>query len=744
VIHVPFQGVLEITAVNLSKQLSFRQHGSRLGLLPMLVLFVLLISVTVFAPQRLLAQDSAESSAANPDAKSMGQFVESVAKTKLSTLVNDAIKRRLHPSQFYLEVTTQANAAKIDALIQGWGKDNLSLLRNEIKSYDYFELRDLLRTATIAVRYSSQIKEDEWAVMETELQSLLARAEGTQIEQFEASQVDVTPELSEKVMLLKAQKEREQLEQEYKLKNSLEETRSQLRQRELQREYDLKKGQNELEKSALENELQTERQKRFELADLLSKDFNVKEYLLKQYPVLANYAALGSGLGAFIVVALLILGLFIVMASGTLGRQLKSGVHEVALALKGENKNEHESDRAKQLKADREARKTDEERNADNAVEFDNKPELKDAADKLRAQVERDIQTTAVVMSKVVEEEKYGEVIAIFDILGADLARAVFRQMTSTARKRLQRAFYTGQIKRPSTSALFNRINELRAMLASTDVMMSEVQDKEFAQIVLAYPDEEIAKALTDVPLDESVSLLSRLPPERMLSIIRSLPQSKAGDARSSLGKIVRKGVEASLESIRVFTGSIMNEARLRFEENKKFLQGVIDVASESEAESIISGLRFDPKLLLEVIGVRASIDDLWAQSVETIESLFSGLELECIVALLQSAPEDKSTEVSASFPARKRALASDIKDNIIGDKDYAATLEVKIAPERKRILGRLSEMGKAGTVILPSYEKLKAQVARQEELEKEGNSYEDSLQESGIENGAELDQVPA
>jgi hypothetical protein len=728
----------------LSKPPVFTPRFSSPGMLFILFLCASLIVAQVLSPSLALAQDSTESTAANPEAKSIGQFVEAVAKTKLINLLNDAIKRRLHPSQFYIEVTPQADGAKINALIQGWGNDNLSLLRNEIKSYEYFEVRELLRNATIAVRYSSQIKEDEWTVMETELQSLLARAEGTQIEQFEATQVEVTPDLSEKVMLLKAQKEREQLDQEYKLKNSLEETRSQLRQRELQREYDLKKGQNELEKSALENELQTERQKRFELADLLSKDFNVKEYLLKQYPVLANYAALGSGLGAFIVVALLILGLFIVMASGTLGRQLKSGVHEVALALKGENKNEQESDRAKQLKADNAAKKSEEELNSDNAVEFDSKPELRDAADKLRAQVERDIQTTAVVMSKVVEEEKFGEVIAIFDILGADLARSVFRQMTSTARKRLQRAFYTGQIKRPSTSALFNRINELRAMLASTDVMMSEVQDKEFAQIVLAYPDEEIAKALTEVPLDESVSLLSRLPPERMLSIIRSLPQAKAGDARSSLGKIVRKGVEASLESIRLFTGSIMNEARLRFEENKRFLQGVIDVASEAEAEGIISGLRFDPKLLLEVIGVRASIEDLWAQSVETIESLFSGLELEFMVALLQSAPEEKSAEVSSSFPARKRALASDIKDNILGDKDYAAALEGKIAPERKRILVRLSEMGKAGTVILPSYEKLKAQVARQEELEKEGMSYEESMQEGGIATGVGLDRVPA
>lgn len=709
-----------------------------------LLCFASLVTGSLLLNERAFAQDSASAASENPETKTIGQFVESIAKNRLGALINDSIKRRLHPSQFYLEITPQADPAKIDALIKGWGNDNLSLLRSEIKSYEYFEIRELLRTATIAVQYSSEIKEDEWAVMESELQSMLARTEGSQIEQIEASAAKLSPDISERLMLQKAQKEKEQLENEYKLKNTLEENQSQLRQRELQREYDLKKGLNESEKSALQNELQSERQKRFELADLISKDFNVKEYLLKQYPVLAHFAALGSGLGAFVVLALLVLGLFIVMASGTLGRHLKSGVHEVALALKGENKNEGESERAKQLKAHGEGQKSDEELNADNAVEFDNKPQLKEAADKLRAQVERDVQTTAVVLSKVVEEEKYGEVIAIFDILGPDLARSVFRQMTATAKKRLQRAFYTGQIKRPTSAALFNRINELRAMLASTDVMMSEVQDKEFAQIVLAYPDEEIAAALADVPVDDSVSLISRLPAERMLSIIRSLPQGAADTARSNLGKIVRKGVEASLESIRLFTGSIMNEGRLRFEENKKFLQGVIEVASEVEAEGIISGLRFDPKLLLEVIGIRASLEDLWAQSVETIESLFSGLELEDIVALLRSAPEEKSNEVKNSFPSRKRALADDINDNISSDKSFAAALDEKIAPERKRILARLSELGKEGSVLLPSYERLKAEVAKQSELEKDGKSYEDYIA-AGFESASgSVEQVSA
>jgi hypothetical protein len=664
-----------------------------------------------------------------PENQSLELLVESLSKSKLHTIINETLKRRLHASQFYLEVTTDADPARINELVAAWGFDNVSLLRQELRGNDYFEMRTLLSSASVIVRYSDRIAAVEWEIVEGELNSILSKGEGEVFEQIDATSNRLTPDLSENLMLLRAKQEREQLEQEYKLQTDLEEKRSQLREKETQKKYDLKKQLSETEKSALENELQSERQKRFEMADVMSKDLNVREYIVRNFPLLTRFAAVGSGLGAFIVIALIALGVFLIIASSSLGRHLKSGVHEVAIALKG--KNENESERAQALKADKESGRSDEELESDNGVAFDHKPQLKEAADKLRAQVERDFQTTAVVLSKVVEEEKYGEVIAIFDILGPDLARSVFRNMTSTARKRLQRAFYTGQIKRPTPAALFNRINELRAMLASTDVMMSEVQDKEFAQIVLAYPDEEIATALLEVPVDDSVSLLSRLPPERMLSIIRSLPQVRAEEARSRLGKIVHRGVDASLESIRCFTGSIMNEGRLRFEESKKFLQGVIEVASDTEAENIISGLRFDPKLLMEVIGIRASIDDLWAQSIETIEELFSGLELDPVITILQSAPPEKRSEITATFPPRKQALARDIIENIASNPRYGAELEAKFAGERKNLLGQLSEMAKAGSVLLPSYERLKAEVATQQELEKEGVSYEDYIRES-------------
>jgi hypothetical protein len=659
-------------------------------------------------------------------AQNLTLFIETQARQKLSALINSVVSKRLHPSKFAVEVTPEADSTKVATISRGWGEDNTALLRGELRRYDYYDLRDLLGTVTIRLRYTDTITPSEWQIIEDELRAMLARG-GDVFEQIESSADKMSPDLSESLILLRAREQRQQLEEEYRLKTTLEEARSQLRQRELQREFELRRELNDQEKAALQSELQNERQKRFELADVLAKDFNINDYLVRQFPVLSRFAAVGSGVGALAIIGLLVLGLLLIVAAGTLGKHLKTGVHEIALALKGDSKSESDLKALGGQKGPLAG--AEEKQEPDSVLEFEHKPQLKEAAEKLRSQVERDTQTTAVVLSKVAEEEKFGEVIAIFDILGPDLARVVFNQFTSMAKKSLQRAFYESDIKRPNISALFNRINELRAMLATTDVMMADESDKEFAQIILAYPDSEIASALVKIPILEAVSLLSRLPAERMLSIIRSFPIEVAEAARAGLGRTIRKGIDASIGSIQSFVGSIMDEARLRFEENKRFLKGVIDVASEEEAEAIISGMNFDPRLLLEVIGIRATMEDLWAQSVETIETLFSGLELESVVGVLSAAPEAKQNEVIASFPERKQLLSRDIMDNLSSNADYNEKIKKKVEPERKKILAKLGDLAKAGSVVLPSYERLKAEVARQEELEKEGKNYEDHLE---------------
>jgi hypothetical protein len=698
-----------------------------LGRLRPWLVSVVCLAMTLLPPSHAaLAQEASDATqqAAAVDPGALVDHVETLANQKLRVLTQELLARRVHPTQFYLEITSQSDPEKLSSLLRSWGQDNLMLLKEELRRSDYFQLRELLSSATVSVRYSNKMSSDEWDIVETELRSYFAKREGNAVEQFDAEPSRLAPDMSEALVEQRARLEREKMEQEYKLKNSLEESKSQLRQREIQREADLKKELTEFEKSALSDELTNERKRRFEMADVFDKDFNPKEYILRHVPLLSRIAALGSGLGLFFVVALAVLGMLLIIASSNLGRHLSRGAFELAIALKGESKGE--SDRAKELAKDQAGQ--GDELNKDSGVEFDYKPQFKEAAEKLRSQVERDIDTTAVVLSKVIEEEKYGEVIAIFDILGPDLARTVFSKMTSSSKRSLQRAFYTGQIKRPSLASLFNRVNELRAMLASTDVMMSDASDKGFAQIILAYPDVEIASALANVSVDESVSLLSRLPPERMLAIIRNLPSSLAEQARQRLGRVVRRGIEASMDTVRVFTGAIMDEARLRFEENKRFLQGVIQVSNEQEAEHIIAGLSFDPKLLLEVIGIRATLDDMWAQPVDVIETLMLGLELESIVALIHSAPESVFGSIVSTFTPRKQALASDILDNMKADARYAAELSESVQPVRKNLLAKLSTMAKDGAVTLPSYERLKAEVAKQTELEQRGESYEDHL----------------
>ena len=69
--------------------------------------------------------------------------------------------------------------------------------------------------------------------------------------------------------------------------------------------------------------------------------------------------------------------------------------------------------------------------------------------------------------------------------------------------------------------------------------------------------------------------------------------------------------------------------------------------------------------------------------------------------------------------------MCRDILDNLKSNAEYLEKVQKQVAPERKKILAKLADLAKAGTVVLPSYERLKAEVARQEELESKGESYE-------------------
>jgi hypothetical protein len=141
----------------------------------------------------------------------------------------------------------------------------------------------------------------------------------------------------------------------------------------------------------------------------------------------------------------------------------------------------------------------------------------------------------------------------------------------------------------------------------------------------------------------------------------------------------------------------------------------LVSAADQGEIELISRGLEFNARLLLEVIGVRATVEDLWAQPISVLENLFALLELESGTAVLFAAPEDVRTGVLKLFPERKRILTEDALDNMAKDDAYRENLLKGVPASIKVLLGKLSEMASSGIVVLPSRERLMALAEEQE-----------------------------
>ena len=238
---------------------------------------------------------------------------------------------------------------------------------------------------------------------------------------------------------------------------------------------------------------------------------NINERIIKEQPILTRLLATGAGIGSLFFFALLVLGVFLILGLKFLGRSILHGTTEVARAMRA---GPEQMPLPKQVEPFSDTKHDEPEvEREDLLVEFDSKPQFKEAADQLRTQVVRDIKTSGAVMSKMVEQEKYGEVVAIFDLLGPDLSQEVFAEFSPFARRLLQRAYFTGAIKRVRASTLFNRVNEIRSMLATTDVLLRDENDKQFAQVMLSYSDDDVARAIDGLAADQAGAMMTILPP---------------------------------------------------------------------------------------------------------------------------------------------------------------------------------------------------------------------------------------
>ncbi|MEY4066435.1 MAG: hypothetical protein RIR26_2643 [Pseudomonadota bacterium] len=660
-----------------------------------------------------LAQDapSAESAQTQKDdgaerkklEKKLEAAIQRRVKETLEQRVDDFMSRRIERTGYTIGIESTVDRKRLESLTKSLAVNEIPDFIASVVRKDYEALRPYLKNARISLGIADYLSEAEWEPVVNTLQAQFD-ASGDNIETVESTPVSMPLPLQERVIKTQAQEELKRLEREYELKK-------------VDRDYEfenIKKMQDEKERR-LEVELQKERKEKDELSKQLLNDENLSERMVKEKPLLTRLLATGAGIGSVLFFALLAFGIFVILGLRFLGSSIFKGTNEVARALRA---GPEQLPASKQVNPfSDEAGEEGESEKEDLLLEFEGKPQFKEAAEQLRGQVMRDMKTAAAVLSKVVEQEKYGEVIAIFDLLGPEISQKVFALFSPYSRRLLQRAYFTGAIKRVKASTLFNRVNEFRTMLATTDVLMKDGNDKQFAQVMLSYSDEEVAKAIYGLAPDQAAAMMTILPPDRMLRIIRKMEQSFGKNVLNTLGQIVHLGKRITDEVLETFTRNIQDEKKMKFEEDKRYLQSVLTTAEQDEFEVIAAGLEFNARLLLEVIGVRATVEDMWAQPMEVLEGLFSLLELEPLCAVLYTSPDEIRYGVMRLFPERKRILSEDALDNLKKDEKYREQLLKTIPVSQKVLLQKLGEMASSGLVSLPSRVRLLA-LAEEQELQ--------------------------
>ena len=674
-----------------------------------MILFVSSIARGQSEPSSLAPQTKAntatESSSVPPSVlKEFESIIERRAKNLLTEKTNALLSQRLSRSSFNVSLALALNKAKLKDWLHAFGESDFQTLKSEIGSRDYEGIRSFLQSADIDIGFSNRISEVEWAPILDSVKNAFDGGSGS-VESVSGNSIALPLSPEERAIQLQMEEAKKNLERSFQLRKEELSYEKQL-------EVEKAKKIQDIREEELKAELKIEKEKRESIINQFVNDQNIKEKVVKDWPVLSRFIVSGLGIGLTLLFAAALMGLLIFFAIRSFGSSLMLSYEGIADALK---EGKETTLIPKNLDPFTESGPDAEEKRQDTLIEFDTKPELKEAAEQLRVQVTRDLFTTAAVLSKVVEQEKFGEVVGVFDILGPDLSQKIFDEFTSSAKRGLQRAFFNGEIKRVPPASLFNRINELRTMLSTTDVLMRDKSDKTFAQIALSYSDEEISKGLNEISIENAAEILTIFPPDRMFKILRRMHLETSKGILEKIGLSIHRGAKISSDVIDRFASGLFDETKMRYEEHKRYFRSLIANAEEEEVETISRGLEFHPKLLLDVIGIRATIDDLWAQNTEHLDRLLSLVELEPSAFLLSHAPEQVRNNILQTYPERKRLLTLDALSNFESDKELRAQVEKTFIPTRRTVLDQLSQMAKQGLVQLPSYERLLKMVSDQE-----------------------------
>jgi hypothetical protein len=340
-----------------------------------LVAIVLAVSASAIARAQSGSSNTTSAAIAQQQKRikqSAENFIEQRSKSELLKTSEEFVGRRLEKGYYLLGTEVSVNRKKVNDWIDGFEGADLGTTLAAIRAMDYASLREFLTDATVNLDISNRLSKGEWQPVASAFDAYLQSQSGG-IETLNVNQKDMPPPAFERAIELQAAQQKKLIELE-----------SQKRREE-----------NKAVEDELKSSLEAERSKVRKLNEQLLTEDNIKDRIIKERPLLTRFLATGMGITSMLLVALVLLGILIVLGFRAFGVSFVKGAGDIADALR----NDLPNTTPKALNSD--PKVPEGERNHEGEEikdEFDTKQKLSEAADLLKVQVLRDLETTAALL----------------------------------------------------------------------------------------------------------------------------------------------------------------------------------------------------------------------------------------------------------------------------------------------------------------------------------------------------------
>jgi flagellar motor switch protein FliG len=657
---------------------------------------------------------TAKSATADASAKTWSnayrEALERRTREVLQDRVDEYLAKRLDRSSYVIDFEFTFDDKRIAAEVAALQGADFDVIVSSVSNRRYEDLRKYFREASILLKFSKSISAAESGPVVKSLQNFLAVG-ANPIEVVRASSIALPPGPRERAL----EEKRKEQEMRGQTDARLRQLEHELKLKELEREYQLKKsGVGEGDEGGMKALLEQERKKREDLAEIVNKE-SMKDKIAREMPIILRFASVGIVFGGFVLLSLIVFGLFISSGLKNLAAGFRQGLEGLAGAMvnvsggRGGGGGEKTTFEMKIDTGDglRGGGGGGTSGGSGSQLDLGKMSALDNIVAEIRNLAASDIEMAAAIVSRLADRGEFERAFSMLDLLGIEMAQKTLALLPDQIQRGMKRRYLASEVKQPAVDELFQQAITVRALLTAGDQLLSDDSERLLARILLSHSDEELASGLASLPTRAAVSVLTRLPANKAMIIVRAAPKEQAREWRQALSGAMREEiplVKKDLETLRV---ALRDPEKGRFEEAKEYFQEILSTADEKEFQEFLDGLESTPDLCLAVTGMRATMEDLWEQPLPIITSLFVEFTLEEVAILLYEAPESVRQTYLESCVERRRMMINDGLQGLAGNEQHRQKMMASMADSRKHLLKELGTMAEDGKTELPSRKRL-------------------------------------